>query len=310
MKKTTYLLLLCMTCCQTINFAQSKIDIKGYLYKFYGDSLMKRQEFREAIHYYELASKKNIMAKGDMLYYLAYSYVSVRDTVMAEQTLANALEHGVKYDTKEELNRDWLLNRILKDTTAYPNLPRLIKKNLDYLNKKQVAFPEIKDSLELLIKLDQKYRSQGRWNDSIKELQRNIDLNNQNYVISLINRFDGIPDFTEIGEDGIHNLLLIVIHSNNKRLQKRVIKFIEKKPFNSYAIDLWDYALLRDKLSILKNKVQLFGTQVEMDEITGQLKLKPIDKNIQPYINELRAALWFPTVNEYLEDMIKVNKRN
>jgi hypothetical protein len=221
--------------------------------------------------------------------------------------LIRSFDSGYRYRSKEELESDWLLAKMGKNQGFKSQYDEIIQMNttfIGYFNAPK--HPEIADSLKKCVILDQKYRIVGLKNDSIWKIQKTIDQTNQQYVCGILEEFNGFPKIEEVGEESIHDMLLIAIHSNDKRFVKKVIQYAEKALRNN-LIDPSDYALLRDKYCMMIRKKQLFGTQVYRNEGTNAIELKPIDETIFPSIESVRHCFKLVPLEEYLNDMKSIN---
>lgn len=106
---------------------------------------------------------------------------------------------------------------------------------------------------------DQAYRSLKNPNT--------INIKTNAYIIdkkldSLISNF-GFPKISEVGKDAISSTMFIIIHSNWK-YQKKYRKQI-KSTFKNQELDAELYAMYIDRTCLVKNKKQIYGTQVVYD---------------------------------------------
>lgn len=271
------------------------------------DSLFQSGKYSEALQYYDLALKKDVFFQAEINYYSAYCFFMLKKDSLAFVKLSQSFDSGYRYQSKEELESDWLLAKMGKNQgfkSRYDDIIRMNTTFIGYFNPPM--HPEIADSLKKCVVLDQKYRIVGVKNDSIWKFQKTIDRTNQKYVSDILEQFNGFPDIEAIGEEAVHNMLLIAIHSNDKRFVKKVIQYAEKALYHN-RIDPSDYALLRDKYCLMLRKKQLFGTQVYRNEGTNAIEIKPIDNALFPFIESVRHCFKLVPLDEYLNDMKTIN---
>src|SRR5690554_1539412 len=248
MKIIFYIFVLCLLTSHNSLFSQINIDIDSYLHQYKGDSLFQKQRFNDAITEYNKALEGNIISKKDILFYKAYCYAYLKIDSLAKSTMLDAFNKGFRYYFHNELENNWFLESMKNDLNFHSGYNKIVYLNHIFLKSNaEPKFPELRDSIQALVKLDQKHRTIGVRNDSLWKVQKIIDKQSQKFIEKTIKKFDGIPHYKDIGYDAIHGMLLIAAHSDNQNFLKLVIKNIETSINNGNTIDYNDYAILVDK---------------------------------------------------------------
>jgi tetratricopeptide (TPR) repeat protein len=146
---------------------------------------------------------------------------------------------------------------------------------------------------------DQMYRKPGHISDSLSQIQKEIDIDNQRFLDSVFRVYGVFPGFSLIGKDGARAAYLIAQHADNDvQFQEKWLRII-KKAFFKNEIRKSDFAYLTDRVMINKYGFQLFGSQVV--DVDGQFQPKPLyDERI---ISILRKYFYMNPIEEYLKFM-------
>ncbi|MEZ4936666.1 MAG: hypothetical protein R2799_03645 [Crocinitomicaceae bacterium] len=307
MKKIIFLFLLCISLSTELS-AQIKIPLSGYKDLNKADSLIQLGQYENALKLYESCLDKIEFFKGRCLYYSAICHALLKNPSQAKSLVVSSFNHGFKYFSIEQMEQDWLLQSLKSDSTQLINYNKIISQQNNWLNPEyEIEFPSIRDSLLVLLNKDQYYRHKIKGkNDSLFKLQTKIDKENQSYINSILNEFGNNLNWTQVGRDGMHAILLIGIHTKDIDLLERIIKLAEVN-LKNHSIEPSDYCILVDKYNYLLFGVQLFGTQVERSKETQEITFKPFLNNSESYIINLRNAFGLISMEDYLKDMKSIN---
>jgi len=193
------------------------------------------------------------------------------------------------------------------------------KKNSSITNFKADPFSQfIPDSLQYLIPIldsvrnvDQKYRSATIANtSSIKQTQKSIvafekkseeirksDSLNVLLVTKIIDRYGWLGS-NEIGYFGMQTIFLVLQHAD-LATQEKYLPII-RDAFQNKKLSPFYLALFEDRLSIKKNKYQIYGTQLFFSKQLGRHFFLPIHQPEQ--VTEKRKNIGIDTLvyNDYL----------
>jgi tetratricopeptide (TPR) repeat protein len=279
--------------------------LKSIIHQYNGDSLSEIGNYKDAIIEYKLALKNNSLIPYNIYYSLSYCYRMLQQDNLARVTLIKACNLGYKRYLMVSLENDDMLQYLKQDTNYNKIYSEIIENNKKFIDSDiSPKYPLIRDSLSILMKLDQKYRKNLN-NDSLWQLQKIIDDSNKIYVEYLLKTFKGIPDYLDIGQEAVRQLMLILIHSTDTKFQKRVIKYAKILVKHNLGVTLWNYALLIDKYSMRKKGYQIFGTQIQADSTGKDIELKPVKTKFLPYLDKIHHCYNFITIEQYLNDMRK-----
>jgi len=213
---------------------------------------------------YNLACCYALNKKGDSAFYFIYQFI---DTVQLDQ-----------------------LNWVLSDKDLEPLHTDLkwndIKYKLDERVKNECKCSNKALALELRdMKIeDQRYRSYTQFTVKRQELdytetvsllkiQATYDSINQVKLLPILDKV-GWPTISMVGTDGSETAFLIIQHANIE-LQKKYLPVI-KKLAKIKEVTWNDYALMKDRILVMEDKKQIYGTQSRFNSTTGELELFPI----------------------------------
>ena len=303
MKKGILLLLLISSIFIKIN-AQN-LDFLAYRFNYLADSLSAIGEYEKAISYYNF---KNITATHlncEVQFKKAVAYYYLKNDVEALTCLKSAIDLKLTYYSVASIKKDNFIKFYFQDSTDY-YYQKLIDNTLKKTNSNtECTFPTIRDSLNRMKLLDQKYRKWISTNEVTWKSQLEIDSLNQLKILNFIKEIGRFPNFLDIGVDGVQDLMLMVSHSNNVRFLDEMLIQINKT-FNEGGIDPTDYALFYDKWFYKRYQLQVFGTQVDFDPTTKISFCKPL---LFPNdIQMLRESFSLLPLEEYLGHMNTIHK--
>ena len=127
---------------------------------------------------------------------------------------------------------------------------------------------------------------------SLEEWKALVDKNTA-YIKELI-KADQFPFITKSSEKAYNSAFVAVQHSNDKQLMLETVKLLEDA--NTEDVRKSHLAYLIDRLRIMDNKPQLYGTQFKKDS-AGKITFFEIEK--EEDLNKRREELGLGTFEEY-----------
>ena len=156
--------------------------------------------------------------------------------------------------------------------------------------KKKEKYSEVRKTLEKVLIEDQKFR-----NPYIPEKQNAIDRNNTKIVTKIIDSLGWLGK-DDIGYDANLALFMVIQHTDKLSTMEKYLT-IMKEEKNSNKVDKRQIAYLTDRVELLNDRKQIYGTQYSIDK-NG---IKFIDNLINPEkVNERRKSMGMEPVEEYL----------
>ena len=131
------------------------------------------------------------------------------------------------------------------------------------------------------------------YNEEMKELHnRNAEILNE--IIDTI----GYPTIDTVGKKACEAAWLVIQHSTGKPgFMKKCAKLLENVISENKA-ESWYLAYLTDRIAVLEDKPQLYGTQFDWDE-NGELSPNVVDDLTK--VNQRRKAIGLNTLKEQIE---------
>ena len=174
-------------------------------------------------------------------------------------------------------------------------------------NSPSVQSPELRQTLLAMYEADQAVRLgmiEKGW-DNIDSLdvarQDSVDQANRVRLREIIQRH-GWPTSAMVGREGVEAAFLLVQHADrDPEFQREMLPLVEQS-YEAGDLSGQDVALLTDRVLVNAGQAQRYGTQVEIVE--GEAVVKPIEHPEQ--VDELRAALGMPPLDEYLQELRKL----
>lgn len=265
------------------------------------DSLFKRGEVKQAIAEYRLQNKEKYSICKDELA-CTYGRDGQADSAF------KYLNENLRYDTSiyALINPDFLFIRNDPRWVAFEN--RWIDSVLRYSPNKIKDIPLAK-KLWHMYALDQAYFYEMKvldptYGDSsalmstFQNLKREINLENERLLDSIV-AVKGWPKISQVGYAASGAAFLIVQHAP-LATQQKYLPVIKKRCEEGEA--QWeDYAHVYDRIQMLTNKPQLYGTQCEFIGPNRELRFYPVEDEAE--VNKRRAAFGMRPIEEYAEMM-------
>lgn len=131
------------------------------------------------------------------------------------------------------------------------------------------------------------------YNEEMKELH-NRNANILNNIIDAI----GYPTIDKVGKEANEAAWLLIQHSIERPEFMRKCAVLLENAVRENKADLKSLAYLTDRIAVLEEKPQLYGTQFDWDKF-GNLSPNPVDDlNI---VNERRKSIGLNTIEEQTE---------
>ena len=144
--------------------------------------------------------------------------------------------------------------------------------------------------LEQIHDIDQQNRTNN------KEIDPNIDRDNQSRVVSIIEKC-GFPTKEKVGQKGMESVFLVIQHGT-KKLRAKYFSFI-KMSAEKGELNLGAVALMEDRMLMENGVKQKYGSQV-VKNVSGRWTLYPIED--PQNVNKRRASMGLNTIEEYLKN--------
>ncbi len=125
----------------------------------------------------------------------------------------------------------------------------------------------------------------------LMEQMHNLHADELEYIISLY----GYPTIERMGEEACEAAWLIIQHAIGRPgFMKRCLRLI-KDAVESNNAPAWHYAYLSDRLAVMEEKPQLYGTHYDWDE-NLEMSILPVDDVVK--VNERRKSLGMNSIED------------
>ena len=165
---------------------------------------------------------------------------------------------------------------------------------------------ELRD--ELLRRKEEEQRLRSEWVERPDDAQlvehiAEIDAQNIAWLEKIIEE-QGFPGLSDVNEDGIQALFLLIQHSPSLAFQKKCLPLMEQAVQKGESAPGY-VAYLTDRILLHEEKPQIYGTQCRSLE-NGEIGSYPIED--EEHVNERRQAIGFDSIEEYLKQMNEIYK--
>jgi hypothetical protein len=147
---------------------------------------------------------------------------------------------------------------------------------------------DIAEKIELIHKIDQETRQQGKFNDE-------IDAQNSE-KIKMIYEQIGFPTIEKVGKSASHRFVTILLHSQDTEFKKKCLE--DMKYFSNDEIEKKDMAYLVDKIEITEGKGQVYGTQLTFN--TEKDTYEVMDLQDSKSVNDRRLEVGLEPIEDYI----------
>ena len=135
------------------------------------------------------------------------------------------------------------------------------------------------------------------WNTPPPELLekwRLIDAKNTKRLKEIIEQHAWVNE-NLVGRSGVSAAFLIVQHSSDLKFQEAMLPHLKRSFLNGEGVSGQEFALLQDRVLVHQNKLQLYGTQLNI--LDGELVFDPIFD--EEHVDKRRAEVGLPPLDEY-----------
>lgn len=135
------------------------------------------------------------------------------------------------------------------------------------------------------------------WNTPPPELLeklRLIDAKNTKRLKEIIEQYAWVNE-NLVGRSGVSAAFLIVQHSSDLKFQEAMLPHLKRSFLNGEGVSGQEFALLQDRVLVHQNKLQLYGTQLNI--LDGELVFDPIFD--EEHVDKRRAEVGLPPLDEY-----------
>lgn len=221
------------------------------------------------------------------------------------------LHHISRYgfDDYQKLTSDTDLLGLHKDS-RWKNLTQTVKRNSVGSKVK------LRTQIDAMCQQDQKWLNLliRFWNgaipaDSITEtlLKSKIDsIHNAHYyqLAKIVSKHD-FPNYDDVGFVGSQNFWVLVQHQDNyPEFQEKVLLLMEKEVKLGKA-SASNFAYLTDRVKINTNQLQVYGTQMRLNEDSTSYEPSPVIDPLR--LNERRASVGMAPIEDYINQMNKIH---
>ena len=144
----------------------------------------------------------------------------------------------------------------------------------------------------------------GKLNDGYVNEMEELHIKNEEKLEKIIDKI-GFPDKEKVGEEGYDATWLVIQHAISKpKFMKKCAKLL-KNVIKKKQASVIHLAYLEDRIAVLEDKPQLYGTQFDWDE-NGQLSPNLYDKLKKA--NQRRLSIGLNTLEEQIEIIRKISE--
>lgn len=155
--------------------------------------------------------------------------------------------------------------------------------------------------------LREKLAKSGELSEGYNEEMKQLHNKNANILNDIIDAI-GYPTFDKVGKEASDATWLIIQHSvGQPEFMRKCVALLENAVKENRA-DVKSLAYLTDRIAVLEEKPQLYGTQFDWDKF-GNLSPNPFDDLNK--VNERRKSIGLNTIEEQTEIIrVRVKSEN
>ncbi len=147
------------------------------------------------------------------------------------------------------------------------------------------------------------YISQG-WDKSNatdnEQLMKELDALNLQDAKDLFNNYR-LPTISKVGQENAHKFWLVVLSANDDvAFQTQILKAMHEE-LEENDVSTVDYAFLADRISINSGRAQLYGTQVQYNDITE--RFEPFDLRKPETVDQRRVIMGLERIQTYINEV-------
>lgn len=285
-----------------ISLLNSEAQIISFEYlhnKYDADSLFKTGNYQEAIKKYKVCLKTDDWRRSDY-YYLSACYANLNKLDSAYYLRKKAIDLGSHYNKLQDTlffqTDDNFIN--LRKHKSWDSLNKAIIENTVEYFENYMSDTGLINELLLRHELDQRYRQEDNFHDSISKIMRKqIDASNTLWLDSIISVRKSWFKRQEVGNEGLMAAFLILQHAQDLEFQKICLLYMKELYFSS-EVDVYQIAYLQDRILDKEGKLQIFGSQYDFDG-----NMLPVQDSMN--LEKRRVAIGLPSLyetNKAIED--------
>lgn len=269
-------------------------------HRLQADSLYKTKNYEAVLKHLQAIERDTFFGKLD-LYKMAVCFFHTNQLDNCQVYFAKAIDKGIRFRSMALLKRAELYKYFKKVPNFAPKLDTLRNSTLSYARKK-----EYDKFFQAVIKRDQRFRKidysrlSTPQRDSLWNIQAQIDGQNRVWLDSFVKE-NGWPIISNYGEIGNKTAWLIVQHADaDLKFQttyldgiQRLSKVGESNPIN--------FAYLYDRVLINNGKPQKFGTQLYIEHVGGQTKIRTKAMENEGCVDYYRLSYGLSILADYLK---------
>lgn len=261
------------------------------------DQWYNRHEYKKAAITYDSAFANGVNYANDYFYAACYwSMANRKDSSFnrLNTSISYGFHDSVAIVTEKDLNnlkqdKRWMpiVKKVFNNKLGYDSTIKPYRRLLqDIYNKDQQIRILLMDTIIT------KYGEHSKEADSVARVMNNIDSVNLISIKAVLDKFGwrGPEDYGDIGA----TCIFLVIQHSNLATQEKYIPLLTKAVKENKAMPQY-LATMHDRMLILKEKPQIYGTQLRQEN--GQIDFYPIydPKNV----NIRRKQAGLKTIEEY-----------
>ena len=125
--------------------------------------------------------------------------------------------------------------------------------------------------------------------------QNEIDAENQKTISEILENY-GWPNKDEFGSFGPAEVIFLVIQHADLNHQKQYFEMVEQA-VRAGDLKADSFALLQDRILVREGKEQIYGSQLQRDQVTGAISFYPIDD--EENVDKRRLEIGLEPIAEY-----------
>ena len=266
------------------------------------DSLYNAKNYALSAQTYDKAFKQ-IKPSATNYYNAACSAALAGDKKKAFQFLDAAIENN--WENVKHLKSDPDLSSLYKEKAW----PKMVAKLEEKVAKMEAGYDKsLQAELLLIFDQDQTIRHEYLkvagavgYNhhkvDSLGQIMTQLDKLNQEKIIAILDKYGWVgPD--KVGSQASQAIFLVIQHADQQTQEKYLPLMrdaVKKGKAQSSSL-----ALMEDRVLIRRGQKQLYGSQIGMDEKTGEHYVLPLEDPLK--VDSRRAQMGLPPLADYVKN--------
>lgn len=281
-------------------FASSQINYKSIISE--AEKLYSAKDYEKSTNKYQEAFKIEQKNPSD-LYNGACSAALSGHAEIAFEWLNLSVKNG--WDNKEHLKTDPDLNS-LHESGKWNELIAYLQKEIDkrekgydkpLQNKLLSIFKDDQSIRQQLIATQKEFGYKSKQVDSLGKIMSYHDSIDLIKVKEILDTY-GWVGADKVGRQGNETLFLVIQHSDletQKKYLPMMREAVKKKNASPSAL-----ALLEDRVALREGKMQIYGSQIGMDEQTGRMYVLPLED--PDNVDKRRSEVGLGPIADYVKN--------